>query len=165
MIKLFYSGVYASPHSQITKKNIKEKLHDDVRSHLVDNINDVLYYSKKGILTKNPNVLYMGGFYFEKPHKLIIQGIVDSELSEILHSNLIVVNLLGDNAIASISELLYAASKNKQIEVFVKNTPNPFTITSKYWFPILTATKLTKSINIHKVSSNQDVINFIMKLN
>ena len=164
MIKLFYSGIYASPHSQITKKNIKEKLHDDVRSHLVDNINDVLYYSKKGVLTKNPNVLYMGGFYFEKSHKSITKGIVNSELSEILYSDLIVVNLLGNNAIASISELLYAASQNKQIEVFVKNTPNPFTVTSQYWFPIFTAIKLNKSINIHKVSSNQDVINFIMKL-
>lgn len=164
MIKLFYSGVYASPHSQITKKNIKEKLHDDVRSHLVDNINDVLYYSKKGVLTKNPNVLYMGGFYYEKFDKSITKGIVDSELSEIFHSDLIIVNLLGDNAIASISELLYAANQNKQIEIFVKNTPNQFTVTSQYWFPIFTAIKLNKSINIHKVSSNQDVINFIMKL-
>ena len=106
----------------------------------------------------------MGGFYFEKSHKSITKGIVNSELSEILYSDLIVVNLLGDNAIASISELLYAASQNKQIEVFVKNTLNPFTVTSQYWFPIFTAIKLNKSINIHKVSSNQDVINFIMKL-
>lgn len=165
-IKLFYSGVYACWHREITPDNIREKLKDDVRSKLVDNIDSILYYSNEGVYTKNPNVQYMGGFYYE-PYRggmPTTESVVLAELDEIQRSDVVVVNLLGENAIASITELIYAAQLKKRIEVFVEDTPDAFDVTGKYWFPIDTAKVIHEGITVHRVKSNQEVIDFILNL-
>ena len=65
MKKIFYSGTYRVQHRLITEENVKDMLKDDLRSKLVDKIDDVIYASE-GVITKNPNVTYVGGFYYEK---------------------------------------------------------------------------------------------------
>ena len=83
--------------------------------------------------------------------------------NEIDKSDIIIVSLLVDNAIASVTELVYSAFNKKRIELFIKNDTNQFNITDKYWFPIHTAMKF-KLMNIHDNSSEDDIVNFILNL-
>lgn len=164
-IKLFYSGVYSKHHSVITKDNIKCMLADDVRSRLVDNIDDVLYASS-GVITKNHNVVYIGGFYYEYPIEGMseTETVVAAELKQIEQSDIVVANLLGHAAIGSVAELFYAAKKGKRIEVFIKNVDTAFDVVGEYWFPLIALKHLNANITVHKVDSNDDVIDFIMGL-
>ena len=120
MKKIFYSGTYKVQHCLITEENVKDMLKDDLRSMLVDKIDDVIYASE-GVVTKNPNVTYIGGFYYEKGEgATVTEKVVNAELSQIERADLIIVNLIGHAAIGSLAEIMYAASINKPMIIFVK---------------------------------------------
>lgn len=171
-VRLFYSGVYRCWHREITPENIREKLKDDVRSRLVNSVDDILNYNPDGVATKNPVVQYMGGFYYEKQTegKSVTECVVQSELDEIDQSDIVVVNLLGDNAIASVSELLYAVKQRKRVEVFVKDEADTFDVTGKYWFPIHAANRIAMAdycmnlVTVHRVNSDDDVVDYILNI-
>ena len=66
MLKIFYSGTYKVRHELINENNILEMLKDDTRSKIVGDVKETIY-SSSGVVTKaNENVMYIGGFYYEK---------------------------------------------------------------------------------------------------
>ena len=104
MTKVFYSGTYSVQHQFITEENVKDMLKDDIRTKLVDKIDDVIYASD-GVVTKNPNVTYIGGFYYEKGEaETVTEKVVNAELEQIDRADLIVVNLIGHSAIGSVAD-------------------------------------------------------------
>jgi hypothetical protein len=164
MKKIFYSGTYRVQHRLITEENVKDMLKDDLRSKLVDKIDDVIYASE-GVITKNPNVTYVGGFYYEKGEgTTITEKVVNAELSQIERADFVIVNLLGHAAIGSLAEIMYAASINKPMVIFVKNDDKLFDVTGEYWFPLLTLSKMNVEYILKKVDSEQEIIDYIMNL-
>lgn len=166
MIKLFYSGTYKVRHEMINKDNVLEMLKDDIRSKIVGNVKDTVYASDGVIIEKNKNVMYIGGFYYEKQdkNKTVCENVVNEELKQIDRCDLLVANLTNYSAIASVTEILYAASKQKRIVIFCDPKMTNFTIESEYWFVILTAKKLDKNIEIKYITNEDDIISYINNL-
>ena len=164
MTKVFYSGTYSVQHQFITEENVKDMLKDDIRSKLVDKIDDVIYASD-GVVTKNPNVTYIGGFYYEKGEaETVTEKVVNAELEQIDRADLIVVNLIGHSAIGSVAEIMYAATKGKRMEIFMKDEGNNFEVVGEYWFPLLTIKKMNANFNIHKINDEQEIIDYILNI-
>lgn len=163
MIKMFYSGTYKVRHELINKNNVLEMLKDDIRSKIVGNVEDTIYASDGVIIKNNRNIMYVGGFYYEKMNnnKSICENVVIEELKEIDKCDLVVVNLMNYSAIATITELMYAAYKNKKIIIFCDPKITSFNIEGEYWFPILAAKNLAKNIEVVFINNEVELINYI----
>lgn len=165
MTKVFYSGTYCTQHQFINEDNVKEMLKDDIRSKLVDNIEDVIY-ANDGVVTKNPNVIYMGGFYYENgPEGMsVTEKVVKAELQQIDEADLLIVNLIGHAAIGSLAEIMYAAAAEKPMVIFIKKDDKAFDVTGEYWFPLLTLRHMGASHVVKTVESEQEIIDYIMNI-
>ena len=163
MIKLFYSGTYKVRHESINEDNVLEMLKDDVRTKIVGNVKDTVYASDGVVIKNNSNVMYIGGFYYEKKHndKSICESIVEEELSEIDRCDLLVANLMNYSAIASITEIIYAASKNKKIVIFCDPKITSYDVEGEYWFPIITSKLLDNDVEIRFTEDENDIIEYI----
>ncbi|MCI9234247.1 MAG: hypothetical protein HFH08_06650 [Bacilli bacterium] len=167
MIKLFMSSSYKVKHSEINEKNILEKLKNDIRSKLLGDVEKFVYPSSGTSLKSNSNIVYVGGFYYEESTGENSQygeceNIVQAELEQIDRSDLVVVSLLNYSAIATITELIYAAFKKKKIIIFCDPNITKFEVEYEYWFPIITALKENqRNIEIQFVKSEDDIIDYI----
>lgn len=163
MIKLFYSGTYKVRHELINRDNVLEMLKDDTRCKIVGSVKDTVYASDGVIIKNNKNVMYIGGFYYEKnnPLKSVCENVVDEELRQIDNCDLIIVNLMNYSAISSITELVYAAYKQKKIIIFCDPKITSYKIEGEYWFSILTVKKINSNIEIKFVNSEEEIIKYI----
>ena len=163
MIKMFYSGTYQKRHELINKENVCEMLKDDVRCKIVGDVKKTIYSSDGVRVEGNPNILYIGGFYYEKEHpgKTDCENVVIEELGQIDRCDLIVVNLRNYSAIASVTEMIYGAMKNKKIIIFCDPKITSYKISGEYWFPILTAKMLDENVEVRFVESDDEIIEFV----
>ena len=166
MIKLFYSGTYSKRHELINEENILEMLKDDMRSKIVGNVKDTVYASEGIIIKGNKNVLYIGGFYYEKqnPCKTVCENVVDEELKQIDKCDIVIANLMNYSAIASVTEIMYSAFKNKKIVIFCNPKITSYEVEGEYWFPILAAKQLDKNIEIKFTDTEDEIIEYINNL-
>ena len=166
MIKIFYSGTYKVRHELINKDNVLKMLKDDLRSKIVGNVKDTVYASS-GVITKNnKNVMYVGGFYYEKQNKdkSVCENVVYEELKQIDKCDLVIANLTKYSAIASVTEILYAAMKNKKIVIFCDPNITSYEVEGEYWFPILTCKQLNKNIEVKFINNENEIIDYINNL-
>ena len=166
MIKLFYSGTYKVRHEFINKENVLEMLKDDVRSKIVGDVYSTVYASDGVILKNNPNVMYVGGFYYENnnPEKSECENVVYEELKQIDKCDLVVCNLTKYSAIASVTELIYAASLGKHIVIFCDPKITSYNIQGEYWFPILTCKEIDDNIEVKFINSEDEIIDYVNNL-
>ena len=166
MIKMFYSGTYKVRHEKINEDNVLEMLKDDIRSKIVGNVKDTVYASDGVTLKNNKNVMYIGGFYYEKQNKnkSVCENVVTEELKQIDRCDLVIANLTKYSAIASITEIIYAAFKQKKIVIFCDPKVTSYEIEGEYWFPILTSKQLNKNIEVKFVNNEDEIINYVNKL-
>ena len=163
MIKLFYSGTYNVRHELINEFNALKLLKDDIRTKIVGNVKDFVYASDGVILENNKNVMYVGGFYYEKNknNKSICESVVEEELKEIDECDILVANLTKYSAIATITEIIYAAFNNKKIVIFCDPNITSYDVEREYWFPILTCKKINKNIEVKFINNEQEIIDYI----
>ncbi len=166
MIKIFYSGTYNVRHEFITKDNVEEMLKDDLRSKIVGDVKDTIYASNGVIIKGNKNVMYVGGFYYEKehPNKSVCENVVYEELNQIDKCDLVIANLTKYSAIATVTEILYAAFHNKKIVIFCDPDVTSYEVEGEYWFPILTAKQLDKNIEIRFIKNEDEILKYINEL-
>ena len=141
-------------------------LKDDVRSKIVGNVKDTVYASDGVVIKNNPNVMYIGGFYYEKQdkNKSVCENVVSEELKQIDKSDIIVANLMNYSAIASVTELIYAAFKKKKIVIFCDPNITSYEVEGEYWFPILTVKKLDKNVEIKFINDENEIVDYINNL-
>lgn len=164
MKKIFFSAVYSVKHSEITPENAAEKLADDIRARMLGDVNNFLYaYIGKKILAINPDLEYVGGFYYEEDDAFATcQSIVNDELSEVEKADIVMVSLLKYSAIATLTELLYAARfPEKEIIIFCDPTITKFKVEYEYWYPILAACRTTKNLRVVYVKNDDEILEFI----
>ena len=166
MIKLFYSGTYKVRHELINKDNICIMLKDDLRSKIVGNVEDTIYYSDGVVIKNNPNVMYVGGFYYENQDKYdtVCENVVYEELKQIDKCDLIVVNLTKYSAISSVAELMYAANKNKKIVIFCDPKVTSYKVEGEYWFSILAAKQLANNVEVKFIENEDEIVDYINNL-
>ncbi len=166
MIKLFYSGTYCVRHELITKENVLEMLKNDLRSKIVGDVKKTVYASNGVKLKNNKNVMYIGGFYYEKetPGKTTCENVVYEELKQIDNCDLVVANLTKYSAIATVTEILYAAFQNKKIVIFCNPNITSYQVEGEYWFPLLAAKQFTKNIEIKFIQDEKEIIKYINNL-
>ena len=166
MIKLFYSGTYNVRHELVNEENVLEMLKDDIRIKIVGNVVDTVYASDGVIIKNNKNVMYIGGFYYEKNdnNKTVCESVVEEELKEIDKCDIMVANLTKYSAIATITEIIYASFKKKKIVIFCDPNVTSYEVEGEYWFPILTCKKLNKNIEIIFIKNEQEIIGYINNL-
>ena len=166
MVKVFYSGTYKVHHELINEDNILEMLKEDVRSRIVGDVKDTIYGSD-GVVSKiNSNVMYVGGFYYEKkhPHKSVCENVVLEELNQIDRCDLVIANLMNYSAIATITEIMYAAFKKKRIVIFCDPKITSYEVEGEYWFPILAVKELDKNVEVKFVNSEDEIIEYVKQL-
>ena len=166
MIKLFYSGTYKVRHEMINKDNVLEMLKDDLRSKIVGNVEKTVYASKGVIIKNNKNVMYIGGFYYEKedPTKTTCENVVEEELKQIDQCDILVANLMNYSAIASVTEILYAAMKKKKITIFCNPKITSYQVEGEYWFPILSAKHLDENVEVLFTEKEEEILTYINNL-
>ncbi len=166
MIKLFYSGTYKVRHELINENNVLEMLNDDIRSKIVGNVKDTVYASKGVVIKNNKNVMYIGGFYYEKQdkNKTVCENVVNEELKQIDECDLVIANLTKYSAIASVTEIIYAAFKQKKIIIFCDPKITSYDVEGEYWFPILTCKKLSDNVEIKFIDNENEIIDYINNL-
>ena len=166
MIKLFYSGTYKVRHELINESNILEMLKDDIRSKIVGNVRDTVYASDGVIIKENKNVMYIGGFYYEKQdkNKSICENVVSEELKQIDKCDLVIANLTKYSAIASVTEIIYASFMKKKIVIFCDPKVTSYDVEGEYWFPILTCKKLNKNVEIRFIDDEEEIVNYVKSL-
>lgn len=166
MIKLFYSGTYNVRHELINENNVLEMLKNDLRSKIVGNVRDTVYASNGVIIKNNKNVMYIGGFYYEKQdkNKSVCENVVNEELKQIDKCDLVIANLTKYSAIASVTEIIYASFKQKKIVIFCDPKITNYEVEGEYWFPILTCKQLNKNVEIKFINSENEIIDYINKL-
>lgn len=166
MMRLFYSGTYNVRHELINEYNVLDMLKDDLRSKIVGNVRDTVYASNGVKLKSNPDVIYVGGFYYEKSHegKSVCESVVIEELKQIDKCDIVIANLMKYSAIATVTEIIYAAFKKKKIVIFCDPNITSYEVSGEYWFPLLTAKELDKNVEIRFVSSEDEIINYINSL-
>ena len=127
MIKIFYSSPYNIQHKHINFENAEERLQDDIRSKIIGDVKQFVYASDGVKLKGNENVLYLGGFYYEKdkfPNSKYgeCENTVKCELEQINNADIVFVSLLKYSAIASVTELLYASFKGKKTQATISKS-------------------------------------------
>lgn len=166
MIKMFYSGTYKVRHETINEDNVLEMLKDDIRSKIVGNVKDTVYASDGVVLKNNKNVMYIGGFYYEKQNKdkSVCENVVHEELKQIDRCDLVIANLTKYSAIASITEIIYAAFKQKKIVIFCDPKITSYEVEGEYWFPILACKELNNNMEIKYIEKEEEILDYINKL-
>lgn len=166
MIKLFYSGTYKVRHEMINEDNVLDMLKDDIRSKIVGNVYDTVYASDGVAIKNNMNVMYVGGFYYEKQdkNKSVCENVVSEELKQIDKCDIVVANLTKYSAIASVTEIIYAAFKQKKIVIFCDPKITSYEVEGEYWFPILTCKQLDKNVEIRFIDDENEIVSYIHKL-
>ena len=166
MKRLFFSSAYNVQHSTITPENATEKLASDIRSQMLGSVEKFLY-AKVSPLEINPQLEYVGGFYYEPQSKKLsaCASTVKAELDEINQADIVMVSLLKYSAIATITELLYAARfPEKEIIIFCDSDITQFKVEYEYWFPILAAQRTTQNLRVVYVKNDNEILNFIKNL-
>lgn len=169
MIKIFFSSPYNIKHKDINPENALIKLKNDVRSKIIGDVKKFVYASEGVKIKKNKNILYLGGFYYEK-NKFIngaygeCENTVRCELEQIDSADIVLVSLLKYSAIASITELIYASFKNKRIVVFCDKEITQFKTEYEYWFPLITSKLVNKNIEIIYVEDEKEIVDYINNL-
>ncbi len=166
MLKIFYSGTYKVRHELINENNILEMLKDDTRSKIVGDVKDTVYASSGVVTNANKNVMYIGGFYYEKqnPNKSICENVVCEELKQIDNCDIVIANLMNYSAIASITEIIYAAFKKKKIVIFCDPNITSYQVEGEYWFPILAVKQLNPNVEVKFVDSDEEIVKYVHNL-
>ena len=169
MIKIFFSSPYNVQHKYINQDNATEILKDDIRSKIIGNVKGFVYGSDGIKIKGNKNILYIGGFYYEKQKFLNnkygeCENVVRCELEQIDNADIVFVSLLKYSAIASITELLYASYKNKKIIVFCDKNTTQFETQYEYWFPLITSMLVDNNVEIIYVKNENEIIDYINNL-
>ena len=166
MIKIIHSGTYKVRHELINKNNVLKMLKDDVRSKIVGNVKDTVYASDGVIIKGNKSVMYVGGFYYEKQktNKTVCENVVCEELKQIDRCDLVIANLTKYSAIASVTEIIYAAFKQKKIVIFCDSQITSYEVQGEYWFPILTCKQLDKNVEVRFINSENEILDYIIVL-
>lgn len=166
MIKLFYSGTYSVRHELINKKNVLEMLKDDIRTKIVGNVKDTVYASDGVVIKNNKNVIYVGGFYYEKQdkNKSVCENVVNEELKQIDKCDIVIANLMNYSAIATITELMYSAFNNKKIVIFCNPNVTSYNIEGEYWFPIIAIKKINKNVEVIFIEDENEIVEYINNL-
>ena len=169
MIKIFYSSAYKVKHENINEENALAMLQSDIRSKIIGDTKQFVYGSDGVILKNNPNVLYLGGFYYEQPKFENCkygecENTVKNELAQIDEADMVLISLLQYSAIATITELLYASFKKKKTIVFCSKNITQFKTEYEYWFPLITGMTINQDITIKYVKTEDEIVSYINNL-
>lgn len=163
MKKLFYSSAYNVQHSEVNEENALNKLEDDIRSQMLGDVRKFVY-SERSPLAINPELFYIGGFYYEKedPNLSSCENVVKMELDEIEEADIIMASLLKYSSIATVTEIVYAAQfPEKEIIIFCDPKITQFEIPYEYWFPILAAKHANNKVQIIYVEKEDEILDYI----
>lgn len=77
---------------------------------------------------------------------------------------LLIANLTKYSAIASITEVIYAAFKQKNIVVFCDPEITSYEVEGEYWFPLLSIKKIDPNVKIKFIKDEDEIIKFVNEL-
>ena len=164
--KLFISAAFDLKHKDFNEQKAVYALRNDVRSKILGDSKNFLNKPKKNrCLLINPEITYVGGFYYyDGVNTNTFEGcknIIDIQLKEMDSAGLVLVIIDRYSAISTMSELLYAAYKNKEIVIFADPKVCKLDINSKYWYAIEMSRTFDDNItfiNYHDISEITDYL-------
>lgn len=164
--KLFISAAFDSKHGEFSEEETIYRLKDDVRNKILGDVKFFLRMPKKNkSLSYNPSIIYVGGYYYYNDYNCntleSCKALIDIQLKELDQSDLVVVIIDRYSAISTMSELLYAAYKNKEIVIFADPKICKLDINSKYWYAIEMAKTLDDNITFTNYDDIEDVKTFL----
>jgi nucleoside 2-deoxyribosyltransferase len=113
---------------------------------------------------------YIGGFYYERGTLETDESAAKclmtthAELNQIDDADVVVIVLDAKSAIATVTELMYAVSKQKRTVIFYDPNLAGYDITKEYWFPLIAATRVHPHVDIRPAADTYEIVRAIMKL-
>lgn len=152
-MKIFASGRYNVWYSTITEENMRTKLTDDFRAEMLGNVEDFLYYVPSVRMSDFPNIEYIGNFYCDRDEGASasvkdVYDVTNRNLERIDQCDHLIVNLHKEHAMASVVELMYAASKQKPTTIFYNPDIAGYQLTDEYWFAMITAQNMNPNVKV-----------------
>lgn len=165
-IGLFISATFDAKHKECSFEEASYRLRNDVRTKILGDVKYFLNKPKKDRhLSYNEEIVYKGGYYFYDDLKgdtfESCNQIVEMQLKEIDSSDLVIVILDRPSAIATISELLYASYKNKEIVIFADPNICKLDINSKYWYTIEMCKTFNDNITFINYTSVEEIMDYL----
>ena len=68
------------------------------------------------------------------------------------------------SAIASVTEIIYAASRNKKIVIFCDPNVTSYEVEGEYWFPILAAKQLSGNVEVRFIENADKIVEYVNNL-
>ena len=148
--------------SQFMKRKAEYGLNfdEDIREALLFKHGNSLSRYKEGCKVDifNETYNYIGPFWSEVTSKGEFSAtdsyeVVKTELKLIDECDLFIAFLGNDISPGTIAELVYAASKNKEVKIYyVKDPEVKLTLKSNNWFPIMVSTQIGNNVDLIEVS-------------
>lgn len=165
-IKLFISAAFDSKHKDFYEQEAIYNLRNDIRSKILGDVKYFLNKPKKDrCLLINPEITYVGGYYYyDNINANTLESckdIIDIQLNELDTANLVIVIIDRCSAISTMSELLYAAYKNKEIVIFADPKVCKLDINSKYWYAIEMARTFDDNITFINYDDMNQIIEYL----
>lgn len=172
-VKLSYllPKVYIASKFIKNNKNGKLSFKNDFRSKLLGNEDKLLDYNFKSYIYDKYQ--YLGPFYNEKASNGNLtntecESVVKCENLLIDRCDIFIAYIDEEKSPGTITELTYAAFKNKKIIVFYKpDKNNKYKIATDSWYPIISAQEVVgkEKIKITPVNNEDEIINILRSTN
>jgi len=164
--KLFISAAFDLKHGEFSEEEAIYKLRNDVRSKILGDVKYFIRKPKKNrCLSYNTDITYVGGYYYyDDCNSNTLEScdaLIDIHLNELDEADLVVVIIDRYSAISAMSELLYAAYKNKEVVIFADPKICTLDINSKYWYAIEMAKTLDDNITFINYEDIEEVKTYL----
>lgn len=163
--KIYFAGKFNKLSD--SKLSLCERLKNDYRSQLLGDSKRLTYYNEECFISKGHQ--YVGCFYCEKASEGIFtstdcQIVVTEELKQIDKCDTFIVVFDEKFSTGSIAELVYAATKQKDIIIFYKQQSTKYDVKSEYWFAMVCAQQLSSSTKFILYNEETNIVSEIQKI-
>lgn len=170
-INLFLSADYGVQHKYVNKKNVVTLMQNNIRNKLLKNPKNFAFENEGNYINKRNRLKYIGGFYYyflsgeNNNNEFAEHELLTNSMIEKLESADIVVSIFDAyERIGVVSELLYAAFRNKKTIVFYYDNITKFQKEFEYWYPIILAQNINPEIELIKVEKEDEIVKYIKKI-
>lgn len=169
-MKIFASGRYNMLHRDVTEDNMRTVLADDFRARMLNDVELFLYYQDSVPLGHHENLEYIGNFYCDKEEGASasvkdVNDVTKRNLERIEACDHLIVFFHKEHAMASVVELMYAASLRKPTTIFYNPEIAGMELTKEYWFAMITAKEMNPNVELIPSVSEESVEELLTKLN
>ena len=155
--KLYFGGQFQFRYEDYSFDNISK----DFRSLILKDPNKFIIRPTEGYHILSENILYVGPFYFfDNSYQIPPQDkVVSIEKEAVDNATDCIFVISNSSAPGTITEIIYATLKNKNIVIFYETNHEEGIIKNDLWYALIFAKKYSKHIVLKECDTYKDAVN------